>query len=856
LVAELRKVAAPLNVEWVEGRCLSYGESMAYLPWVDMLRGLLGVSVEDAPLTVRDELRRWVEGLCPDHVGEVYPFLGRMMSLPLGDDAAARLRGIEPEGLKVLTFRALERVVEVAAGRRPLVLVCEDLHWADPTSLELLEQLLQLTDRTSLLLICALRPYREHPCWGIRDTATHLYHHRHTDVWLRPLSAADSEALVGALLHVEALPRPLRVRILDHAEGNPFYVEEVIRSLIDNGAIVYDEMMEQWEATRRVEDIAIPDTLQGVLMARIDRLEEEPRRVLQMASVIGRIFLYRVLSAITREEMELDQRLLTLQREEMIRERARVPELEYIFKHHLTQEAAYNGLLRRERRSFHRQVAEALERLFPDRVEEQLGLLARHWEQAGERERAVEYLQRAGEQAAAQFANAEAVGYFTRALDLTPEENLTARYVLLLARERVHDVQGAREAQRQDLAALEAIADGLDDDQRRAEVALRQARCAHHLPDYPGEIAAVRRAVRLARAVDDVRTEAAAYVWWGIALRYQGDHNAAQPRLERGLTLARAAHLRTEEAISLWNLAGVSRAQGDYGRARARYEQARRICREIGDKYLQNHLRLRLGTLATAQGDYDEARAHCEQAVAALREIGNQWEEGVAHHDIGYVYHSLGDYSEAGTHYQQYLENCREVGDRRGEAMALSQLGLLFHHVGENEIAQEYAEHALQMFRDQGDRGREGTTLTRLGHALMGLASLDEANDTYRQAVALLRELGRSRDAVEALAGLARVSQAQGDLDGAQAHVEEIVSYLETGTLDGTDEPFRVYLTCYRVLRANGDPRAEEILEEAHHLLQERAAKISDEGERRSYLENVAANREIASEYALVQGVC
>jgi tetratricopeptide (TPR) repeat protein len=210
----------------------------------------------------------------------------------------------------------------------------------------------------------------------------------------------------------------LKWRILSRAEGNPFYVEEIIRSLMDSGAIVQDEATGCWQAIRDVADIAIPDTLYGVLMARIDRLQEETKRVLQLAAVIGRIFLYRVLAAIAREERELDDHLLTLQREEMIRQRARLPELEYIFKHHLTQEAAYNGLLKRERRVFHRQVAEALERLFPDRMEEQAGLLAHHWERAEEPEKAQHYLYQAGEQARRQYANQEAITYFRRALAL------------------------------------------------------------------------------------------------------------------------------------------------------------------------------------------------------------------------------------------------------------------------------------------------------------------------------------------------------------------------------------------------------------------------------------------------------
>jgi len=866
LVAELRKEAAPLNVRWVEGRCLSYGESMAYLPWVDMLHGLLGMSPEDPPLTLRDALQQWVQGLCPDHFDRVYPYLVRMMSLPLEDEVEAKLRGLDAEGLKSLTIRAMEAVAESAAMESPVVLVCEDLHWADPTSLELLEQLLGLVDRASLLLVCAFRPYSEHGCWAIRETIARLYRHRHTDLWLEPLSAAESEELVGNLLHVEALPRPLRRRILDHAEGNPFYVEEVIRSLIDGEAIVQDEVTGYWQATQEVEDIAIPDTLQGVLMARIDRLEEETRRVLQLASVIGRIFLYRVLMAMASEETacpepsrrELDQHLQTLQREEMIRERARVPELEYIFKHHLTREAAYNGLLRRDRRLYHRQVAEAWERLFPDRIEEQLGLLAHHWEQAGEPQTAADYLRRAGEQAAAQFANTEAVSYFSRTLDLTPEEDLAGRFELLLAREAVYDVLALREAQRQELTILEQLAEALDDNRRRAEVAIRQATCVFHLPDYPASIAAAQKAVLLAQAVGDVRREAVGYRRWGGTLMFQGDLNASRSRLERALTLSRAAHLPRVEAQCLFSLGlGWLYFHGDIAAGRAYLEQSYRIYHEIGDRRRENQARLHLGSAALGQGDCDAARTHYQQVVTVSHEIGDRWNEAPPHLLSGLVYHHLGDHESARDQYEQYLRGCHEVGDRRGVPIALSQLGLLSHHVGDDETAREYAQEALQIVRQQGARLYEGAILICLGHALLGLGSLDEAAQTYGQSLDLLQASERPRFAMDALSGLARIRVAQGDLSQAQAHVEEILCYLEDhtlGTVCQLEEPLRIHLTCYRVLQANGDSRAEDILEEAHTLLQERAAKISDEEERRSYLQNVAAHRGIVNEYGRRQG--
>jgi len=424
LVAEARAAGAvhELPVHWVEGRCLSYGASIAYLLWLDVLRNLLGVTLEDSPDAVCDTLRESVQDLCPDQFDDVYPYLARLMSLPLSDEEQGRLDELDGQKLKSGTFQAVQTLVECAASEHPLVLVCEDLHWADATSIGLLEQVLALTERVPLLLIAVFRPVKDHGCWRFRELAAQTYTQRYTDLLLEPLTAAESQTLVANLLEIEDLPQVLRQRILGRAEGNPFYVEEVIRWLIDRGAVVRDDTTGTWRATREVAEIPIPDTVQGVLMARIDRLQEDTKRVLQMAAVIGRIFLYRVLAAIAKQERHLDEQLRTLQYQETIRERARLPELEYMFKHELTREAAYNGLLKKERRTLHRQVAEALERLFPERVEEQLGLLAYHWEQARDAQKAVHYLQRAGDAARLMYAHEEAINYYQRALALLKEQ--------------------------------------------------------------------------------------------------------------------------------------------------------------------------------------------------------------------------------------------------------------------------------------------------------------------------------------------------------------------------------------------------------------------------------------------------
>jgi class 3 adenylate cyclase/tetratricopeptide (TPR) repeat protein len=437
-----RRPGTQSAVRWVEGRCLSYTTNVAYQLWLDMLRAVLGVAPDAPSSAVRDALRERVQALCPERFDEVYPYLGRLLSVPLEAQEEVIARALTGESLKVITFRAVETLIRAAAERRPLVIVCEDLHWADPTSLELVERMLGLTDRVPLLLLCVFRPETTadetgRGCWRIRETAARSYRHRHTDLSLKPLNADESETLVRNLVlssqpfaGAPALPRPLRERISAYAEGNPFYVEELIRSFIEAGTIDYDPATGRWQTVGDADAVALPETLHGVLMARIDRLPAEARRVLQLAAVIGRVFPHRVLEAIAPSPLPqagggpggraLDDHLVSLQRAQMIRERARVPELEYIFKHHLTQEAAYNGLLARDRRAIHRQVAESLERLYAERLDERVELLAHHWVQAEEPDKAVGYLVKAGQRAARRYANQEALSYFQAALRHVP----------------------------------------------------------------------------------------------------------------------------------------------------------------------------------------------------------------------------------------------------------------------------------------------------------------------------------------------------------------------------------------------------------------------------------------------------
>jgi predicted ATPase/DNA-binding SARP family transcriptional activator len=379
---------------------------------------------------------------------------------------------------------------------------------------------------------------------------------------------------------------------------------------------------------------------------------------------------------------------------------------------------------------------------------------------------------------------------------------------------------------------------------------------------YPQVIEVALAAAELAQTARAGLCEARAVYLQGEALWRQGEYAAARTQLERALSLAQteqdaaqtaAPTAREVEADSLNSLAGVCWGQGDYDEARMYLEQALTIAANAGNRRRQGAILGNLGIVAVEQGDYAAARTYYQQALRTQQEIGSRDGEGITLANLGNLCLYLGAYAEAKMYYQRALAINRGTGARQNEAWVLGNLGLVFHYLGEHETALEYAQDALQIAQQIGDRAMQGAMWMKLGHALLGLGRLEEAAAAYQNSVILRRELGQLNQAIESLAGLARVALAHGEAEQARLHIEEILTHLETGgTLHGTIAPFQVYLTCYRVLEANHDPRAQEILTTAHNLLQERAVRITDEELRRSFLENVAAHREIVRAGGLV----
>jgi class 3 adenylate cyclase/tetratricopeptide (TPR) repeat protein len=409
---------------WLEGQCLTYGPSIPYWPFREILRSYAGSSDQDGEGQAWDKLESQVKALFPEKaagtaptVAEIMPYLASLLGLEVRGEYLERVEYLDGETLGKQIFLATWRFFERLVATRPVALIFEDLQWMDEASAGLLEHLLPLIERAPLLIAGLGRPSWETPSDHLMGIIERDHVTRYTAIRLAPLTHIDSARLVRNLLEMEALPAELHDMVVDKAEGNPFFLEEILRALIDLGALQREAASGSWRVMAPIEGLTIPDNVQGVILARLDQLEEEVKGVLRVAAVIGRSFLYRVLKAVAGAGGRLDGHLAELQTIELIQEKQGAPELEYVFKHALAHEATYESILLEKRRALHAQVGQVIESLFAKRLEEFYGLLAYHYAKAEAWEQAQAYLLKAADQAERMAADSEALQGYQQALE-------------------------------------------------------------------------------------------------------------------------------------------------------------------------------------------------------------------------------------------------------------------------------------------------------------------------------------------------------------------------------------------------------------------------------------------------------
>jgi predicted ATPase len=769
---------------WAQGHALAHTVDTPYAVVNDLIRDLLGVATDTSLEEVSGALAgHLARSMSPDAAALEWPFLANLLSLPLQDDATKVIGGFShaPDVLEGRTVTAFTRLVTASAGSGPMVLVWEDLHWIDTSSLRLLEALFPATAHVPLLVVAMYRPGDGHAAAFHRQLSSDD-DTTHNVIALEPLSRDHAKELVDGLIHVENIPAATRDLIMDRAQGNPLFLEELLRALIDAGHVVIEAgIAKATDTITSLEAIDIPETIHGIIGARIDRLPAPNKTTLQDASVLGRSFEQRVLQQLSAGHSTLDDELADLARSDFIEaESDRLTD--YMFNHVFTQEAAYSGMLLARRKTLHHAAAVAIERLFPDRLDEVAPTLAGHYESGGDLKKATSYLIRAADLAVRRYANDSALSFTTRGLNITDDDD--DRFELLNLRCTVLSAIGRRDDERSTIEAMTEIAESTNDDAKRLGVATKQVSLSAVLGQWDEVLRGADHILALADRLDDTEAAAIAHNARGLGLVRMNRLDEAEREFQESVDIADDADsdkvLQRLKLTAMTNLGKVYFGRKDFERGRDIAELTLSLADELGDRFLEGTIHQNQGILGLSFGDYDYCRQHLTRTIQIGRDIGSQ-EMLVA---------GLSGLGEA-----EFLD-CKYPESLKAAEEALT----IAHRI-------EHGHWVTFQMRSVAD-------------TLIALDRADEAIPLMEQSIAGFRDIGSIPHLLDAVAGLARAHMAKGDPISAAAVIEEAATHILDGNeVDGAAYPLRIHATCLDVFKSREDPRYVDILTAATDAL-------------------------------------
>lgn len=640
------------DATWLEGHAMSFGRAMAFHPLIDMLKRNFRIEEGDLEETVIAKIEAGVRRLGVE-LRPIVPYLRYLLAVDPGD---AAVQTMAPQLRRAELFEALRRLLLRAAEVRPQVLVFEDLHWMDQATEAFLTSVADSIPTSRVLCIFTYRPGYQHP-FGERT-----YHTRMT---LPTLSTGDTVALAQAMLATVDLPEALQRLIVQKAEGNPFFVEELIRSLQEVRDIEREQ--DRYVLARPLDEIVVPDTIQDVLMARIDRLEEVPKQTLQLASVIGREFAHRLLVRLTDVQDQTEAYLQELKAIELIHEKSLFPELVYMFKHALTQDVAYHSLLEQRRLDLHRLIGYAIEELYADRLAEQYDLLAYHFARGEVWDKALAYFCKAAAKAAQSFAIPEALDLYDQALEAAD------RLGKAVPGETVMDIHQARAAlayvmsdfsrSRAEAERLLELARQSRDQVREGEALAGIAWASTWSRDLDHAVLSAHQAIEVAAPMEAKAVLARSHFTLGFVHAVTGRHEPAEAALGHALVLSQEAGDRVHRSLACATAGLLKNWTGAYAEASRLQTEGLTIARE-------HHLLVPLlfsfflyGITLTGQGSYDEALTLFQEGLTLAEKVGDE----AIHHRLlnclGWLYSELGNVGQA----LELNQQSAEVGRRRND---------------------------------------------------------------------------------------------------------------------------------------------------------------------------------------------
>jgi class 3 adenylate cyclase/tetratricopeptide (TPR) repeat protein len=751
---------------------VSYGKATSYLPVIDLLKGYFAIEDRDGPRAVQEKVTGKL--LTLDRALEAsLPALLSLLDVPTDDPQWPTL---DPPQRRRRTLDALKRLLLRESQQQPLLVVFEDLHWIDSETQALLDALVEGLPAARMCLLVNYRPEYQPP-WGSRTSYTQLR--------LDSLPPDRAEALLGVLIGADAALEPLRRTLIARTEGNPFFLEESVRTLVETGALSGERGA--YRLARPLPSIQVPATVQAVLAARIDRLQPGDKALLQTASVIGKDVPLALLQAMAEPAVvDLHAAIGRLQGAEFLYEASLFPDPEYTFKHALTHDVAYGSLLQDRRRALHGRVLATIERLYPDRLPEHIERLAHHAVRGDLWEKAVTCLRQAGAKALARSANREAAAYLEQALTAlthlpetreTREQAIDVRFALRDAFVPLAEF-GRIEAH---LREAEALATALDDQRRlgwvSAYISAIHGVATGNLTDMRTSL---QRLEAISETLDDKSLQFAAHYYRFYLDYLSGDYRGTEDTCRRVMQFLQGDEIRDRfglvqfpAVMSRAFLARTLAERGVFEEAEAHGHDAIRIGEALNHPFSLTEACVGLAYVHTIRGDRNAAIRPAERAVALCRDWTLTTLAPNAMVSLAHVYVGLGRVEEGLPWLQQALAGHDSAGIRYFHAVSLVQAGEAYLLAGQVEDARACASRAITLTRERGERGHEAWALRGLGEVASHHENPDAATAEahYRGAMTLAEELGMRPLVAHCHLGLGKLYRRTGDRAKAEEHL-------------------------------------------------------------------------------------
>ncbi len=837
LISEFKSFLSQLPVQVLEGYSLIYRKGISYWIFQDMILRLLEADAETPRNECQARLRGLVTRVLPGkRVDDVLPYLEHMLSLPLSNpETAKRIDYLGAEQLRQQIFLAVSDLIIAVMQQKPVVLILEDLHWADSGSLELLDFLLDNLVKNPIVIVAVSRSFADGKLTEITRRAGELLRLRFTDLQLKSLSLDQSDRLFSQLLAIQNMPEALRTHIVQRASGIPLYLEEILRMLMDRNLL--KRVDGHWQLADKVDlaRLGVPDTLEGLVLTRFDHLELVQRHILKVASVIGRLFtraiIVECLPTLLPEEVNRSIRIL-LDREFILPDPS--PGGEYMYKHVLVADTIYSTLLKRERKELHGRVAETIEKLFANNLENQIDVLARHYFWSDRQERALHYLVLAGQKAARNYNSSQSQKYFEDALTVMSEVPHTAQQDLL-----VHAGLGdalvlagdypATRAEYQ--LAVEAIA---GNEKTNAEMVCslkRKIGMTHERQgDYDLALACLGQAreVLVETGLDSPAELSQILNDTGWIYFRRSNLDEAEKFLLQAQSLAEKA-ARLDLVSSVYNrLGGVYYQKDRLKEASDFVSKSLAIREEIGDILGVARSYNNLGNLGRQLGAWDESLINFKRSASLQARLGDMEAIIMLNGNLGLLQIDRGYTDEARQYLEDALLQAEQIGHNSQIAISNHNLSLLFSTLGEWSAALEHSWRSETIFKSLGEKANLVDVYVNQGVVYLGLRDLQKAASCAEQALALLAEFGANDETDikgAALRLLGDIHLAACDLESAQKlyqQSEQVFassgSRLERGRL-------QMSLARLAALQAN-ELLAQSCLKQAQELFEQLGARL------------------------------